>query len=95
MRGVALIALPVMLGPQTMSDVVGKVYHWIGREGTSIEAHNAGVPREVAIPEPGLAVPYCSFDIILADPTPFGHPFVTEGSMINLVVTGKYYRHLH
>ena len=90
--GDASIALPVVVRSQTMTDFVGKCYFWIGLEGTPIEAHNAGVLREIAIPAPGLAEFYCINDIILADPSPFGQPLVTNSSKISLVVsTGKYF----
>ena len=82
-RLMTVIALPVVPGSQTMTDFVGKSYDWIGRKGTPIETHDAGVPREIAVPEPGLAVSYCSFDIILADPTPFSHPLVTDSSYVD------------
>ena len=78
MRGVALIALPVMLGSQTMSDVVGKGYHWMGRERTAIEGHKADVPSGIAFFEPVLAVSEYSFGIILADPADVGHPLVKQ-----------------
>ena len=55
-RGVAVIALPVMLGSQIMTDFMGKGYDRICREGTPIEGHKADVPSGIAFFEPVLAM---------------------------------------